>query len=492
MSAFRFRRLALAVAAVFASGGAHATNGMNLEAYGPIAGGMGGAAFAYDNGTAAVANNPATLGLMTEGQRLDVALGFLGPDIQARMSGMPAADSSATAFYMPAVGWARRAGQVTFGVGVFGQGGMGTEYAGDSFLAAGSGKTVRSEVGVGRLILPFNLVLGERLVVGGSLDYVWAGMDLRMAMSGAQFGDMVGALGGRQTYGTASGSMVTGMVGMIGAGMLDPTGPVNWTRFDFSNGNAFTGAAFGDGFAAKLGMVFRVNERLTVGATYHAQTALSDLSADEATVSMSVEMDDNLLNGSWDPAGGTGGPAGTYSTVQVPVTGRIAVQDFQWPETIGLGVALRAHERVMLAADVKRIAWSDVMERFQMRFEADASQSNPLAQGFAGGTMEASLWQRWKDQTVFALGASVQANDRLVLRAGLNVASNPVPDKYMNPLFPATVERHYTVGAGYTLGEAGMLNASLSYVPEVEDVNGAGITVTHAQTNWQLRYSLRF
>ncbi len=58
-----------------------ATNGMNMEGYGPIATGMGGASFAYDNGTAAVMNNPATLGLMGKGSRLDVALGFLGPDV---------------------------------------------------------------------------------------------------------------------------------------------------------------------------------------------------------------------------------------------------------------------------------------------------------------------------------------------------------------------------------------------------------------------------
>ena len=37
---------------------------MNMEGYGPIATGMGGASMAYDNGTAAVINNPATLGLM--------------------------------------------------------------------------------------------------------------------------------------------------------------------------------------------------------------------------------------------------------------------------------------------------------------------------------------------------------------------------------------------------------------------------------------------
>ena len=63
---------------------AHATNGMNLEGYGPIATGMGGASMAYDNGTAAMMNNPATLSLMDSNARLDVAFGTLGPNITAK------------------------------------------------------------------------------------------------------------------------------------------------------------------------------------------------------------------------------------------------------------------------------------------------------------------------------------------------------------------------------------------------------------------------
>ncbi|HEX8961888.1 MAG TPA: hypothetical protein VF801_02705, partial [Rhodocyclaceae bacterium] len=57
---------------------AFATNGMDLEGYGPVASAMGGASFAYDNGAGAMMNNPATLGLMPEGSGIGVALGYLG------------------------------------------------------------------------------------------------------------------------------------------------------------------------------------------------------------------------------------------------------------------------------------------------------------------------------------------------------------------------------------------------------------------------------
>src|SRR5512144_2686739 len=93
-----------AVSIFIASTSVYATDGMNLEGYGPIATGMGGASMAYDNGTAAMMNNPATLGLMPEGNQLDVALGYLGPHVKATCEAGPCAGqsavSSADALYM--------------------------------------------------------------------------------------------------------------------------------------------------------------------------------------------------------------------------------------------------------------------------------------------------------------------------------------------------------------------------------------------------------
>ncbi|HEY6010541.1 MAG TPA: aromatic hydrocarbon degradation protein, partial [Nitrospirota bacterium] len=138
------------IATALASTPVFATNGMDLEGYGPIATGMGGASMAYDNGDAALMNNPATLGLMPQGTRLDVALGYLGPHVKATCEAGPCAgqsvSSSSTAFFMPAIGLIQKTGQISYGFGIFSQGGMGTEYSKDSFMAAGSGEKVRSEV----------------------------------------------------------------------------------------------------------------------------------------------------------------------------------------------------------------------------------------------------------------------------------------------------------------------------------------------------------
>ena len=97
--------------ALLAAGSAHATNGMLMEGYGPISTGMGGASQAYDHGTAAMAQNPATLALGSGESRLDIAIGFLGPKVTSSMPGMPEAPSGGTSYMMPAVGYTARSGR---------------------------------------------------------------------------------------------------------------------------------------------------------------------------------------------------------------------------------------------------------------------------------------------------------------------------------------------------------------------------------------------
>jgi long-chain fatty acid transport protein len=475
-----FSILFLLIMFVFSSTAAYATNGMNLEGYGPIATGMGGASMAYDNGAAAMMNNPATLGLMPEGDRLDVALGLLGPHITAKMPGMPDAKSSADAFFMPAFGWVKKSGQFSYGAGVFSQGGMGTEYAADSFLALGSGDKVMSQVGFGRVLFPLAYEVNKDLVIGGSLDFVWASMDLKMALPGSEFLAMAG---GTSQFGSASGSMLTAFNGFVVGGVLNPTDPVNWGRFDFADDSNFSGKAKSTGFAGKIGGVYKISDVLAVGAAYHSKTSMGDMEATGATVSFNANVDTGIAGG--------GPPSGVYAPATIPLTGKIKVKDFQWPQMIGVGMAYQATDKLMLVFDYKWINWKDVLKDFKMTFTADSTQAG-LAQGFAGTQLDATLFQNWKDQNVFMLGAGYKVTDEFTMRVGANIANNPVPDFYNNPLFPAIIKNHYMIGAGYMFSKASSVDASFTYAPEVKVTNGQGVTVTHYQANAQVMYSYRF
>jgi long-chain fatty acid transport protein len=421
---------------------ASATNGMNMEGYGPIATGMGGASMAYDNGTAAVMNNPATLGLMPEGNRLDVLLGTLGPDIQTSVPGAPAADSTADLFIMPALGWAQKKGPFAYGIGVFAQGGMGTQYNAGTWPTFGSPDKVRSELGVGRAIIPVAYNATKDLTIAASFDYVWASLDVQMALPGSQFV-----------------RIVTGCAGPACGGLGGFTA-ATWARIDFTDGGADNGSARGTGFAGKLGATYRIGPQFTVGATYHSKTYLNDL---ETSTTGAV------LNSSFGPVG----------------IGKIKVLDFQWPETYGLGVAWTATERLMVAADYKRINWHNVMKDFRMSYEGTLPGSSVNTVNFA-------IPQNWNNQNVYELGAAYKFTREFTGRIGVNISDNPIPDTYLNYLFPATIKNHYTIGAGYAFTKASSLDLSVVYAPRVSATTPDGVTTTHSQGNAQVMYSCRF
>ncbi|BCB25846.1 aromatic hydrocarbon degradation protein [Sulfurimicrobium lacus] len=444
----QLRKMVVVLAGLAVPGVSFATNGMNMEGYGPIALGMGGASMAYDNGTAAMMNNPATLGLLSEGHRVDLALGFMGPNVEASAGGATA-HSSADAFGGPAFGWSDRHDKLTYGVGVYGQGGMGTQYDRNSFMSAGTGLETRSELSVGRLLFPLTYNVTPDLVVGGSFDFVWAGLDLKMAMTTAQMGAM-----------SAAGNLSLSPNASAGLGAYFGCGTCQG-YFDFSNGSPFTGKAQATGYAGKLGFVYKVNPQFSVGASYHSVTQLGDLETDGAKVSM-------IDNG--NAAGGS-----------TTLTGKIKVINFQWPETYGVGVAYQANDKLMLVMDYKRINWSKVMKDFHMTFSSAGDVS-----------LDMRLPQNWVDQDVFMAGFSYQASDALVLRAGVNVANNPVPDFDMHPLFPAIIKNHVTAGFGYRYSKASTIDFAYSYAPEVTVTNGSGIAVSHSQNNMQFIYSFRY
>jgi len=452
---------------------AQATDGMSLEGYGAKSHAMGGTGMAFDTGNSAVMNNPATLGLMKEGGgRLGIGIRGLHPHVSAWYTGTENR-SEGDSYYMPSMSWIRRDGSLVYGVAVLAQGGMGTEFGNDSPLfqygmslmgapAPLSGEEIRSEVSMGRIMFPFAWSIDRGTTIGGSLDIVWASMDVQMDMDGAHFGSMLEGHGGE-----AGGSMLGTFMGLMdGSTVTD----INYARFDFSNDNEFAGEADGYGFGLKVGVVHRLSDFVSIGASYHSQTHISDLETSEASLA---------FEGSGLAFGG--GP--------LSLEGTLKVKDFEWPETISAGIAVRPNVRWLLSADVKLINWSAVMDDFKLQFTADDSPANGA---FAGESLEVSMDQDWDDQLVIGVGVEYAVSRSLKLRAGARFANNPVPDETLNPLFPAITTTHYTCGFGWKPSGGHQVAFALAIAPEQEETSIDGVRMTHGQTNWSMNYAYNF
>ncbi|MCB2067411.1 MAG: TonB-dependent receptor [Erythrobacter sp.] len=139
---------------------------------------------------------------------------------------------------------------------------------------------------------------------------------------------------------------------------------------------------------------------------------------------------------------------------------------FDVPASYGAGIALRPTDRLVLAADVKRIEYSGVN-----------AVGNPLSVLFTGVPFGGSDGPGfgWRDVTVFKLGASYQANDSLTLRAGYGRSQNPVPasETLLNVLAPGVVQDHFTLGATWRSQSGFELTGFAMRAPR-NDVAGQG------------------
>ena len=154
------------------------------------------------------------------------------------------------------------------------------------------------------------------------------------------------------------------------------------------------------------------------------------------------------------------------------------------PATLGLGLAWQANDRLMVAADVKDVLWGSSMNTVTI---------------YKNGAVVAPFQQDWNDQIVLSLGLAYKFNDALTGRVGYNHGKNPIPNQFVNYLWPAIVENHYTAGFGYAFSKQSTVNFALSYVPQVSvtgtgpvGTGNGGMTIEHSQINWQLMYSYTF
>ncbi|MDD2893950.1 MAG: outer membrane protein transport protein [Halothiobacillaceae bacterium] len=334
--------ISMGVAAILASP-AYATNGMNMEGFGAKSAAMGGTSMAYDIGNSGMMGNPATLGLRKQGNNFGLGVTLLQPDVSASIPayGMNS-DSDGTSYVMPSISFIRKDGDFTYGVGVFAQGGMGTDYPGSSFLSGGTGLPQMSQVGFGRLMFPLAYQVNKELSIAAQVDYVWASMDLQMLQ-------------------------------------MDPMG--NGGYVNVKDDSDFTGQMTGGGFAFNLGAVYQFNDEFSLGAVYRSESNIGDL---EGGGTLTPFM------GGMTP----GAMAANYSVV-----------DFQWPASFGIGMAWNVTPEFMVAADIKQLMWSQTMADFTLSTEIPAfgmTQTQSMPQNWDDQTVF-SIGAQYKIDPAIAL-----------------------------------------------------------------------------------------
>ena len=175
------------------------------------------------------------------------------------------------------------------------------------------------------------------------------------------------------------------------------------------DGSKFTnnGHDNSSGASIRLGLLYDINDRVTVGATYQ-------------TKGWMTEFDDY---------------AGLFADGG----------DFDIPQNYGIGIAIKATDRLDLALDIMRIDYGSInaIGNSPNILKPFGSDDGP---GFG-----------WEDQTIVKVGAAYKYNSDLTLRAGYAYGENPVQTEglcfALNTLAPGISEHHLTLGFTYNLDE---------------------------------------
>jgi long-chain fatty acid transport protein len=157
------------------------------------------------------------------------------------------------------------------------------------------------------------------------------------------------------------------------------------------------------GFGGTLGAVYKLNDRWQLGAAYISKTNIHDME---------------------------------YNTS----LGKVKF-DIDMPASWSVGAAFKVSDDLLVEADVKRILFSDVMDRVPVQTP--------------GAPYPSVLNFGWDDQTVYAIGVRKIMSDTTTLLAGFNYGKSPIgaEDVPNNLGSTAVVEKHLSAGITRKLGK---------------------------------------
>lgn len=193
------------------------------------------------------------------------------------------------------------------------------------------------------------------------------------------------------------------------------------------------------GFAGRLGVLAELLDgKLAIGAVYQSEALLPFKGT--TTIDGQLEYDSQL--------------------------------DFGWPQELGIGAAIHAHELLTLAADVKWIGWSSTMGTVTL----DGAAKGEAPPGYEAIKMPFQL--NWSDQVVLNGGAELHILDWVAIRGGYSWGQNPVDGSGINPLFPAVTTHHLTFGVGLEPTKKLSVDVAMEVVPQNKVVSDGDSQLT--------------
>jgi len=223
------------------------------------------------------------------------------------------------------------------------------------------------------------------------------------------------------------------------------------------------------------GVSVRVNDRLSVGATFglaigHAELegpyfiqgpspfvgtpTLMDVQGTGAGVSWSTGLQYQL-----SPYTTIGASFQAESSVNLNGTTRLTIPGMgssafdselqtEWPATLGIGIQHKLSPWASLGLDVIWTAWSDALDTYDLRL---SSPTNPVFGAVLGNSLTEQFPLQWRDSVAVRIRWQQTLSPGTTFRTGYVYHKNPIPSSPFTPFIQTNVEHSYSIGLGRRL-----------------------------------------
>ncbi len=385
---------------------AQATDGYFANGYGMKSIGMGGAAIAVAQEPFGGAVNPGAMSFLGNEWQLGVA--WFSPHRSASRTGSGVAnidanvDSDSNNFFIPEFGinW-KYSPDLAFGVTVYGNGGMNTDYPGGQISNLSACSSFR-----GGAVGPYNLLCGNDNL----------GVDLMQLM-----------IAPYASWQFIKGQSV-GITPVIAYQRFKAEGLQAFDNpgFSTSPGNV-TNNGYDDswGVGVRVGYMGQFTDQFAIGANYASKISMGEF---------------DKYKGLFAQQGG-----------------------FDIPSSFTVGFALRPTKEWLIALDFERIFYDDVPSVNNRSALIGNCVLGGQTANCLGGSDGAGFG--WQNVDVWKIGVQWTMNEQWTFRAGFNYSDNPIQpqDVTFNILAPGVVQDQYTVGATYRIDKESEITGAFMY-----------------------------
>ena len=310
--------------------------------------------------------------------------------------------------------------------------------------------------------------VGEKIKLGGFVDVPsglgaeWDGADLAAfsgpAMTPFEWMSKIGVIhfGPAIAY-QVNEKLSVGATVNIAYGMMDLKRPVD--MLDMSAGQPAPGSdgavdtqyeeeSTGMGFNLNLGVLYKVNDMLQVGASVKTQNKIAF--------------------------------SGTAKNQTMALIGAAAESDFDrditWPLWVGGGIAVKPIEKLTITADAQWSQWAKNQEVLETEYKDIMWAAALGAQGAD------KMHLKWDNALQLRFGAEYLVTKCLALRLGYTHDPEPSPDETTNILLPSLTYNTITFGFGWKknvlgidLGFEYLIGTERDIAPSMEYENNPGL-----------------